>query len=69
MVVGDRQETMLEKNRRHIKEMKEDISGWTDELDYAKKKQDVKYEQFCCEMLEICKNTVEQLENTCKKYL
>lgn len=62
MVVGQRDETIEEKTIRHYKEMKNDIEGWENELQIAKKLQDKKYEKFCVEMIQICENTILHLE-------
>lgn len=63
MVVGDRSETLLEKNLRHIKELEKDIDGWKNELEYAKKDVNEQYEQFCKAMIEICQNTLDSLQS------
>lgn len=63
MVVGQREESIEAKNQRHIKEMKADIEGWENELDYAIKKNDTKYANYCKYMRSICLNTLAELEN------
>lgn len=63
MIIGQRDESVEDKNKRHIKEMEEDIEGWKGELEYAKKKCDKKYETYCVAMITICKNTIAELKN------
>lgn len=63
MVIGQREEILIEKNKRHIEEMKEDIKGWKNELEYAKNKCDSEYEAYCVAMINICENTIAQLNN------
>lgn len=62
MVIGQRGETVVEKNKCHIEEMKEDIKGWRNELEYAKNKCDGEYEVYCVAMINICENTIAQLK-------
>lgn len=62
MVVGNRTETIEEKNKRHIKEILQDISAWEKELEYAKNKSDKKYETYCEAILCICENTLNELK-------
>lgn len=69
MVVGKREETLQEKNLRHIKEMEEDIEGWKNELDFAKKREDKMYEKYCKMMIQICQNTIDELKKFETKFL
>jgi len=62
MVVGDRKETIEEKNKRHIKEISQDIIAWEKELEYAKNKRIRKYEVYCDAMLSVCENTLKELK-------
>lgn len=62
MVVGHRDETLQEKNLRHMKEMEVDIEGWKKELEFAKKISDKMYENYCMIMIQICENTISRLE-------
>ena len=62
MVVGERSETLQEKNRRHINEMEADIESWKNELEFARKNADKMYEEYCVMMIEICKNTITNLK-------
>ena len=62
MVIGQREETVEAKNMRHIKEMKRDIDAWMYELEFARKKSDKIYEDYCTTMIKICENTVNSLE-------
>lgn len=68
MVVGERGESTVLKNQRHIKEMKDDIVGWNNELQYAEKTKDDCYKEYCNIMISICTNTLEQLERECEKF-
>lgn len=67
MVVGQRGESLQEKNLRHIKEMETDIEGWKRELDLAKEMSDKMYEDYCTIMIQICKNTIIYLEEFATK--
>lgn len=67
MVVGQRGETLQEKNFRHINEMKTDIEGWKRELDLAKEISDKVYEEYCTVMIQICTNTIICLEEFATK--
>ena len=61
MVVGKREETLQEKNLRHIKEMEEDIEGWKNELDFAKKTREyVKFLHICEFSFVILKDNVSR---------
>lgn len=62
MVVGDKNETLEEKNSRHIKEMESDIKGWKYESEHAKKMLDNTYEKYCEIMIKICENTIRELQ-------
>lgn len=68
MIIGKRDETLQEKNLRHITEMRADIQGWESELDYAKEKSDEMYEKYCYEMIIICQNTLSRLEELANEY-
>lgn len=62
VIVGERGETLQEKNIRHIKEMELDIEGWKNELDYSKKVANKMYEDYCLMMIAICENTISSLK-------
>lgn len=68
MVVGQRDETLQEKNLRHIKEMKIDIEAWKNELNFARKKSDKTYEKYCITLIKICENTITNLEDFALKH-
>lgn len=67
MVVGQRDETLQEKNFRHIKEMEADIEGWKRELDLAMEISDKVYEDYCTIMIQICENTIFRLKEFATK--
>ena len=68
MIIGQRNESVEEKNKRHIKEMVEEIEGWKNELDFAKKKCDENYKDYCITMIKICENTITSLEDFASKH-
>jgi hypothetical protein len=69
MIVGEHSEPIPEKIRRHIKEMQADIEGWRNESMYAVQHDNKEYEEYCRIMIDICNNTLTQLENELKKFL
>lgn len=62
MIAGNRSETLEEKRERHIKETRDLIDAWNEELKFAIDQGDQKYERYCELMLKIQKNTLELLE-------
>lgn len=62
MVIGTGNETVEEKNNRHIDEMLVDIEGWKNELIFAQNHNDKNYENYCNMMIQICENTLNQLK-------
>ena len=62
MIIGIKGESFEEKKKSHIKECEEDKVGWQNELEYAIRENDLKYQQYCRGMITIMNNTLEHLK-------
>lgn len=62
MIVGSREESVEEKRKRHMKEMKDENEGWRRELENAIKRNDNKFAEYCKLMIDITENTYNALE-------
>ena len=66
MIVGKREETIMERIKRHTKEAEQQIECWENELAYAQTQDDEegrKYQEHCEFMIQVWKNTLEKLKN------
>lgn len=63
MTIGEREESIEEKVKRHTKEAEAKIDGWNRELQYAINQKDSQYQSYCEFMIKIWNNTLEQLNN------
>ena len=61
MTIGEREESIEEKVKRHTKEAEAKIDDWNSELQYAINHKDSKDEAYCELMIKIWNNTLEQL--------
>lgn len=64
MIIGKREENVIEKMHRHKEETKEQIKGWKAELELVMEKDGEeykKYQSYCEFMIKIWENTLEEL--------
>ena len=61
MTIGNREESVEEKRKRHIKEAQTQIVGWKNELQYAIDRKNIDYKKYCNFMIKSWENTLKQL--------